>query len=73
MNGCPDCAKVSSGRCPQHSQWTTVIHAHGAPFVSQVPQKGWQCPVCSTVNAPWMPTCNGFHFLPSRETGSEQP
>lgn len=26
-------------------------------YPQQPAQQGWQCPVCGTVNAPWMPTC----------------
>ena len=27
------------------------------PYTHSFAQQGWQCPVCQTVHAPYMPTC----------------
>ncbi len=42
--------------------------ASPAPWTTQ---SGWLCPVCGTVNAPWMPTCTGKHVATVTVTTSE--
>lgn len=49
---CYECQRSTSGRCGLHSLGGIVYEPHAT-----VPQKGWQCPVCGHVWAPWLPGC----------------
>jgi len=31
-------------------------------------QKGWECPRCGTINAPFMPVCGGINCKPQTVT-----
>lgn len=59
------CSHNTVGFCPSCAEWMKPIPPmpanvkltfHGPQF-SPPAQKGWLCPKCETVNAPWMPTC----------------
>lgn len=43
--------------CPKHSQAIGPFRAAIYIPAQQPAQQGWICPLCGTVNAPWMPTC----------------
>lgn len=51
---CSGCqGTLGQNGCPKHSQaigpFRTAVHIPA--------QQGWICPICGTVNAPWMPSC----------------
>ena len=41
--------------------------------VNVAPQKGWECPVCGMVMAPWMPTCTRCPVQTTWATSAEPP
>ena len=56
-NGCPDCARLTSGDCGKHGPLWHGGDGTNVPLM--LPQQhGWICPRCARVNAPWVPNCD---------------
>jgi hypothetical protein len=58
--------------------WSYCYH-HQAQYASdrafpQVsgPSKGWQCPACGTVYAPWVYSCQQAHAVPATGANDER-
>jgi len=77
MNGCRECAQLTAGMCAKHSG--PMFHIlHNWPTVTDIPPapRGWVCPRCATVNAPWVAACfcspAATQALPARLTPLKQ-
>ena len=62
---CPKCHKpyVYIGDVPEKGwpKGQEPICTCDQKKTTQSPPYGWQCPVCGSVNAPWVSQCPGWH------------